>query len=157
MIAEVQKSHGQDLDFLAEMSVPAILFAHNCPFTVVVEPDELLLYINKKRLEVGTNRYIVASELGEMWMHAYQGDTEKVLTKFVYDREKQEVIAAQIIGGYTKNGDYWVDLSAEGVADLEDSLKNANDDALENPLSWGLAVSNELPHWVEISTLNLKM
>lgn len=95
-------------------------------------------------------RYIVADpDEGRGWSHIFSEhdldldrsvERERIV-RFVYDCEAGRLIHLEIDrSGLT---------AAEPieVADLEDSLKNANSEALESPEDWGLIGSEGLPAW----------
>ena len=87
------------------------------------------------------------AEEGAGWNHifVYGDETVERLCRFAYDTEEEALVAIEIsrgpfIGRYES-------ASVDEIADVEDSLKNANPDAIDNPDSWGLISSNELPEW----------
>lgn len=93
------------------------------------------------------SRYIIAGqEPGTFWGHIFVGKRE-VMTRFAYDAEDERLVGAQI--QWNANGDF-VDASREEMADLEDSLKNANPDALSAPHEWNLGVADVLPDWCSL-------
>lgn len=95
-------------------------------------------------------RYIVADPAQGMgWSHIFSEkndagrDVERErMTRFVYDAELGSLIHLEIhqIGCMR-------DADAAETADVEDSLKNANSEALDDPAAWGLIVSDTLPDW----------
>lgn len=96
-------------------------------------------------------RYVIAGTPGGLWGHIFDNAEGEVMTQFVYDTQERKLVAAKIVGGQSEGGPWWTDASPVMVADLEDSLVNANEDALDNPGDWGLAVSDELPDWASES------
>lgn len=94
-------------------------------------------------------RYIIAHcdrDLGAGWGHIFTEDDREVErdTRFVYDRDTEKLVHLDIL-----RGNKWREASRAEIADLEDSLKNANEDALDNPGNWDLDEADELPQWAE--------
>lgn len=83
-------------------------------------------------------RYIV----GDGWEHIFHENGSPRATRFVFDLTTNGLVALEIYGNHR-----WQPASAAERADVEDSLKNANDEALENPEDWGLEAANTLPAW----------
>lgn len=82
-------------------------------------------------------RYLIA----ECWGHCFVG-SHNTDVNFVYDYQLGRVThmtLSRALGDEPAHRDE--------MADVTDSLKNANEDALDNPEDWGLEVSNELPDW----------
>lgn len=94
-------------------------------------------------------RYIVADpDQGKGWGHIFSEFDEldrpverERMTRFVFDVEQACLVHLEIdrIGMAVAN--------AIEIADVEDSLKNANPDALKDPETWGLIGSDVLPEW----------
>jgi hypothetical protein len=138
LIGQVSKAHGQDLDYIGEQA--GVVDQHNGPFTVKIDADELQAFV-----ESGFDskaRYITGR-----WGHLFgPGNQRETLTEFVYDTEDETVLAVLIQHDAAR--DQWELASEHKRADLEDSLKNANPAALENPHEWDLDYADELPEWV---------
>lgn len=138
LIAEVSKSTSQDLDYIAEKA--GVDDQHNGPFTIKIDEDELQAFV-----ESGFDmkaRYITGR-----WGHLFDaGNKRETMTEFVYDTEEETLLAVLIQHDAAR--DQWELASEYKRADLEDSLKNANPDALENPHEWDLDYTDELPEWV---------
>jgi hypothetical protein len=85
------------------------------------------------------NRYIVA----EGWGHCFVGSAESEVD-FVYDTLIDRIIYMRLRRslGYER-------AHHSEIADVEDSVKNANEHVLENPEDEGLEVSDELPDWAQ--------
>lgn len=92
-------------------------------------------------------RYVIADNPGSLWGHIFRDGEPEIMTRFVFDLEDRRLVAGGYQGGYSQSGPWWADMSAEMLADLQDSLVNANPDALDNPEYWGLLSSDELPEW----------
>ncbi len=90
--------------------------------------------------------YIIADETHELWGHFFEEDDgyNERHCRFVYDDIEEHVEKLEI-----RRDSRWCTASRSDYANLEDSLKNANPDALENPEDWGLGVSNRLPDWAD--------
>lgn len=87
-------------------------------------------------------RYVVA----QSWGHIFDDVEGERMTDWVYDREQEKLVAATYEFEFKS-----YDASPEMLADLEDSVKNANEDALKNPAVWELEETNELPDWAQVS------
>lgn len=75
------------------------------------------------------------------WGHIFEGIGERTV-RFVFDRTKEKIIKLQIA-----DGRLWRDATAAQLADVEDSLINANEEALEDPFAYSLTPVDELPDW----------
>lgn len=102
-------------------------------------------------MESTVPRYIIADPaLAKGWTHIFaelDKDTGKEVERerdlrFVYDTEAGKLIHLDV---YNTTGPYAA--NAAEIADVEDSLKNANPEALENPDEYGIAASDDLPSW----------
>lgn len=90
-------------------------------------------------------RYIIADPaLGNGWGHIFSenGVERERITRFVFDTDANSLIHVDIQRAAGERA-----ANAAEIADLEDSLKNANSDALDDPDSWGLIASDALPAW----------
>jgi hypothetical protein len=97
-------------------------------------------------------RYVVADPaLGRGWSHIFsernsegKAVERERLTRFIYDTERQMLVQLDV--------DHQGLIPADGVetADVEDSLKNANPEAIEDPDENGLIGTDELPDWCRI-------
>lgn len=137
LIGEVSKPYGQDLDYIGEKA--GVVKQHNGPFTIKIDADEFQAFVDG-----GFDckaRYITG-----IWGHLFGPGERETMTEFVYDTEGETVVAALL--QYDAALDKWEIASEHKRADLEDSLKNANPDALENPHEWDLDYTDELPDWV---------
>jgi len=88
-------------------------------------------------------RYLVS----EGWMHLFTADPKKETeTRFVYDSESGRLVVGE--AKWNANGG-WTTLTAEELADLDDSITDANAQCLEKPEEWDLLPSDTLPEWAE--------
>jgi len=143
--------HSSDLDDLVDLA--GFEPDHNGPFTVEVDKHELDEFMAAEGLTGA--RYVIADGENGSWTHILDGRNDSEI-RFVYDREEDRLVYCEIPGGFNQDGQYFVAGSDDVHADVEDHLKNANEDALKNPLAWGLHISDELPDWVpEPSTLKM--
>lgn len=95
--------------------------------------------ISKALDEVCFDRKFVVSD---RWGHIFSGEHESIV-RFVFSREKNAIVAMQI-----QHVARWVDASRSEMADVEDSLKNANWEFLDNPYDFGDGyVADELRGW----------
>ena len=90
------------------------------------------------------DRFVIADEGSSLWGHLFGPGNNETMTRFVFDREEQAIAAAE-----HQVGTAWLPMTEEMLANFNDHLTNANPDALENPASWDLRTSSELPDWVE--------
>lgn len=84
------------------------------------------------------SRYLVA----EGWDHIFEGFGQRTV-RFVFDRNADKIVHMDIefgVGG-------WKPATARQLADVEDSLKTANEDAFEQPDEYGLDEADEPPEW----------
>lgn len=93
------------------------------------------------------SRYIIAHcdrDVGAGWGHIFSEGSREVErdTRFVWDCDAEKLIHLDIM-----RDNKWREASQDEILDLEDSLKNANPDALDNPDDWGLDASDDLPAW----------
>lgn len=90
-------------------------------------------------------RYVITDDL--QWGHIFEGGTSETMCLFAFDRQENRLVAGMVPGGFGAEGQWWTPMSARMLADLEDSLVNANPDALSNPDDWGLSETDDLPEW----------
>lgn len=76
------------------------------------------------------------------WTHLFGPGSSETTLRILYDTTQERLIAGQ----YMNNG-RWHDLRSDDLADVEDSLKNANPEALDRPAEFGLEVSSGMPSW----------
>lgn len=97
-------------------------------------------------------RYLIADpDLGKGWTHIFTEQdlvTDKTVERerdcrFVFDTQSREMIHLDIMRRY---GGYAVANAAE-IADVTDSLVNANEQALQKPEYYGHMASDDLPGW----------
>lgn len=79
------------------------------------------------------------------WTHLFGSGRREDIVRLVFDREEKSIVAMQIADGPFE-GDF-VDATAAQIEDVQDSLMNANPDALESPADFGLSRSYEMPAW----------
>lgn len=75
------------------------------------------------------------------WSHIFP-ESGDVMTRLVFDREADLVVALQIQGATG-----WRNVGAAAMADVTDSLRNANPEALDDPEDYGLEEDDTLPDW----------
>lgn len=94
-------------------------------------------------------RYIITEGY---WGHIFNEKQGEILTEWVYDTQEDQLIGARVAND---RSDFpsWREATADELADLEDSVKNANSDALDNPENWGLTQTDELPDYVASSAV----
>jgi len=81
------------------------------------------------------------------WAHTFAGFGEFVV-RFVFDRKQQSIIAMQLSA---PGGGSWRNATPDQIADVEDSVKNANVEAIADPYGsgYGLVAADDLPVWAE--------
>lgn len=143
--------HSSDLDNMVELA--GFQPDHDGPFTVEIDKDELDAFLAAECLTGA--RYVIADGENGSWTHLLDGKNDREI-RFVYDREEERLVYCEIPSGFNQDGQYFVTGSDDVHADVEDHLKNANEEALKNPLDWDLHISDDLPDWVpDISTLKM--
>jgi len=73
------------------------------------------------------------------WEHIFF--SRPVKTRFVFDRCCEKIVYMQV-----RENDYWRPASHMDIADVQDSVLNANE-AIDNPAEYGLTESDEPPQW----------
>jgi hypothetical protein len=108
---------------------------------------------NGNRWQTASQRYVIADQANNAgWTHLFErwsadsDETEPAVVelecRFVYDRHAGRLRHLDLFeAGTVRPG------SDAEILDLEDSLENANPDALESPREAGLDESDRLPGW----------
>ena len=91
-------------------------------------------------------QYLIA-DAPSGWAHIFAGFGEFVV-RFVFDRKLQSIIAMQLSAS---GGGSWRNATPDQIADVEDSVKNANVEAIADPYGsgYGLIAADDLPAWAE--------
>lgn len=76
------------------------------------------------------------------WNHLFGSGSKETTVRLVFDTQESRIVAMQITGW-----PYSQDASLAEILDVQDSLKNANPEALEQPGDYGLARAYVLPAW----------
>lgn len=79
------------------------------------------------------------------WTHLFSIARREDAVRFVFDTRDDRIVAMQVADGPV--GGSYVNATSAQIADVEDSLKNANPGALEDPDDWGLTRAYEPPAW----------
>lgn len=87
-------------------------------------------------------RYVIADEESGYWGHLFGPGNNETTTRFAFDRELNEIAAAEHLSGRA-----WVAMDRIMLDNFYDHLVNANPAALEDPAEWGLRTSDDLPDW----------
>lgn len=77
------------------------------------------------------------------WSHIFGGAGGEKTVRFVFSRSEHRIIAMQV----PACGGQYVEASAAAIADVQDSLLNANPEALAAPADFDLSETHELPDW----------
>jgi len=111
-----------------------------CIYTAwAIEKSQILASAgNGKSGAVGVmpKRYLVASG----WDHIFEGFGQREC-RFVFDTASARIVYMDLM-----HND-WRAATRAQIADVEDSLKTANEDALLQPAEWGLHCLDVLPAW----------
>lgn len=113
--------------------------------------DAVLEYTNMFRLEAvcadgTTETHAEAPErlryVHGTWEHIFHPGRQPAALRLVYDRQEESLVAMELrcSGG-------WTFATAEEIADVEESLKNANTEAVDDPAGHGLEASADRPRW----------
>jgi hypothetical protein len=140
LVYRAGKRSGRDLDLVAEMNGWYETFGG--PGTVHIEADELNAFVKG----MPTPKYLVS----DCWGHILDSEQGEVMTQWVYDLEEEKVVAANI--QHDRALDKWAVATTDELADMEDHLKNANPDALDNPLDWEVDFADEMPEWASVQS-----
>lgn len=76
------------------------------------------------------------------WTHMFHEHGGDVPLRFVFDLQEGRIVALQI-----QRAQGWVEGGPEERASVEESITDANREALDHPEEWGLATDEELPEW----------
>lgn len=83
------------------------------------------------------------------WGHLFADDKSERMTKIFAHADTGKIIAAQVQRHRGLADDLgYVPANADEIACLEDSLINANAEALENPEDYGLEFTDAEPDWI---------
>lgn len=139
LIGKLSRPHGQDLDYIAELA--GVADNHSGPRTVEIDVEDL-----QKFVESGFDcsaRYLVTAD--SHWGHLFDDSGRETITQFVYDTQEETMVA--VLMQRDAALDKWDLASDDEAADLEDSLVNANQWALDDPEEAGLDYTDDLPEW----------
>lgn len=82
-------------------------------------------------------RYVVGD-----WEHIFSNTKGASDIRFAFDTIENKIIAMQI-----RLGAGYEDATSVAVAEVQDSLLNANEEVLSNPVGNGFNFTNDLPNW----------
>ena len=88
-------------------------------------------------------RFVVADGWGHIFSEA-RGDTD---TRWVFDRHLWRLVMLHILEPASQQ---WMGALPEELADVEDSLVNANEEALWDCTDWDLSETDEAPSWAAV-------
>lgn len=97
-------------------------------------PERVLTFVR-----TANDRYVFGD-----WSHIFHANGADVPLRFVFDRTTEKVVFMEI-----RRSRGWKPADHIEISDLEDSLKNANDDALDDPEEHGLKSANIVPSWAK--------
>lgn len=98
-------------------------------------------------------RYVVA----EGWGHIFSPEFGEETTRWVYDRQENQLIGAEIaVRNVMEQGEDgrfrlksgWREAGDAERQEMQDSVIIANSDCLETPDDWDLEETDDLPDWV---------
>lgn len=82
-----------------------------------------------------------------IWSHLFKDDQGERTTRILIDATSQKLIRMDIQANRAIN-DSFRQASRDEMADVEDSLVNANSELFDMPDDYGLELTNALPEWV---------
>lgn len=82
------------------------------------------------------------------WTHIFGPGSKETVLRIVFDRQENSLVACE----YEDPPRGWFQASSSDGADVEDSLKNANEEAIDSPAEYGLEESDGLPDWTREPT-----
>lgn len=88
-------------------------------------------------------RYLIAAH----WPHIFDGARAPATVRFVFERVSETICRLEMLDGAV-----WILASRVQLEDVQDSLLNANEDALSSPSDYGLTESEYLPEWAAKSS-----
>lgn len=88
------------------------------------------------------------------WGHIFDGDQSERLTRIVIDAQSRKLIRMEVQRNRSVNNSY-TEASRIEVADVEDSLVNANSEVFDTPADFGLISTNDLPDWAALPASTL--
>jgi hypothetical protein len=109
-------------------------------------PDQVLDAVNMERLtalasaDEQVDRYVYG-----FWPHIFGRGQRETITRLVFDRTRNCLAFLQLKAGPGPHD--WFDANRDQLADVEDSLKNANSEAIDKPRDWNLSAASDLPAW----------
>jgi hypothetical protein len=80
------------------------------------------------------------------WGHIFEADEHERMTRIVIDADSQKLVFAQVQRIRSMDSTY-SEASRHEMADLEDSLLDANADLFNDPVGFGLTTTDEIPEW----------
>ena len=86
-------------------------------------------------------RYI-STEAHPIWEHIFDEKDGVTQTMWVYDTQEEKIVSAII---KDLGSGQWRNANKDEIGDLEDSVKNANNECLEKPEEWSLSQHIEIP------------
>jgi hypothetical protein len=78
------------------------------------------------------------------WEHIFS-DGKVRSCRWVWDTLEDRLVQAQVLY------DEWEEATTEAMDDLEDSIRNANDECLTHPEDWDVEARDDLPEWARAS------
>lgn len=76
------------------------------------------------------------------WGHIFDDGGDEISTRWIYDTQEEKIIRALIDDA---NDGKWRHATKDEISHLEDSIKDANADCLDNPKDWGLSQCDDIP------------
>nr|WP_011923090.1 hypothetical protein [Pseudomonas fluorescens]CAM96314.1 hypothetical protein pQBR0282 [Pseudomonas fluorescens SBW25] len=80
------------------------------------------------------------------WGHIFEADERERMTRIVIDAESQKLVFAQIQRIRSMDSTY-SEASHHEMADLEESLLDANAELFNDPVGFGLITTDAIPEW----------
>lgn len=140
----VAKSHGEDED--PDHEVGDLQDLIRCMWSKMAEAPRRAFLEDK-----AVGQILEAAMCGEdlpyihgTWTHLFGSGRTETAVRLVYDLREERIVAMQLLG---LPGPSFCTASQAEILDVEDSLKNANSEALSDPSEYGLARAYVLPTW----------
>ena len=101
-------------------------------------PPEWATLVEEDSKSGESPRYLVS----EGWGHIFGAGMPDSTVRFVFDMVENKIIFMDIMSWKG-----WVACGPDQMADVEDSLKTANEEVFTDPDDWGCTMEEELPEW----------
>jgi hypothetical protein len=108
-------------------------------------------YVNRHRLATAVSLGSQGRYIHGTWGHFFGPGLPESMVRFVLDRNVNKLIALQIQQGATGR---WADGNHAQLLDVQSSVLEANSEAVDSPVDYGLAAGDEVPDWARAGLQN---